>query len=136
MLQSNEVNGVAMTEDWQNSASGLLPNEIAFDYLKASDFKVVWADGGIGGVTPNGLVHLSFYAERHAIPRRQIFSIIPIEGTAMSTLGNEVVEKQLSRRSIVREMACDVMMSPETAENLARWLLEQSAIAKASRVQG
>ncbi len=108
-------------------------NEIAFDYLKAADFRVIWSDGGIGNVTPNGLIHVAFYAERHSIPRRQVFALAPVAGTEFSNVGNELLEKRVSRDSIVREMSCDVMMSAETAENLAHWLLEQAAIAKKSR---
>lgn len=120
------------TNDMVGGGGDIQANEVAIDYLKASDFRVIWADGGVGNVTPNGLVHVAFYAERHAIPRRQVFKLQPVAGTEFGNIGNEVLEKRQSRASIVREMACDVMMSPDTAETLAKWLLEQAAIARQS----
>ena len=52
------------------------PNEVAFDYIKTSDFRIIWADGAIGGPTARGYVHVALYAERPAIPRRQVLSLI------------------------------------------------------------
>jgi hypothetical protein len=53
--------------------------EVAFDYLKAPDFRVVWADGIFGTITPNGLLHIAPFAERLAIPRRQVFAIEQVD---------------------------------------------------------
>ena len=102
---------------------GPATDEVAFDYLKASDFRVVWADGIVGSLTPNGHVHFALYAERPALPRRQVFKIEPQTGA----LGAEVAEKQISRGSVVREMSCDVFMTPQLAEKVAKWLLERVA---------
>ncbi|WP_155905029.1 hypothetical protein [Methylopila sp. M107] len=111
----------ALLDPAQHPAS----NELAFDYVKAPDFRVVWADGAIGSLTPQGMVHFALYAERPAIPRRQVFSIGTQNGHA-GALGPEIQEKRISRRAIVREMACDVFLTAQTAENLAAWLLEQA----------
>jgi hypothetical protein len=114
-----------MTDDtWQDPLKGPGENEVAFDYIKAHDFRVIWADGAVGGITPNGHVHLALYAERQALPRRQVFQVEMKDGHA-GRLGREVLEKQISRGSVVREMACDLFLSPQVAENLAHWLLSQ-----------
>jgi hypothetical protein len=113
-------------ETWQNPTKGPSENEVAFDYIKGPDFRVMWADGAIGAITPNGHIHFALYAERQALPRRQVFSIDEIDG-GKGRLRNEILEKQISRGSIVRELACDVFLSPQTAENLANWLLSQVA---------
>ena len=42
--------------------------EVAIDYIKSPDFRIVWADGVVGSATPNGLIHFALYAERPAIP--------------------------------------------------------------------
>lgn len=115
-------------ESWLDPAKGPSAKEVAFDYIKAPDFRVVWADGAIGSPTPNGLIHFVLYAERPAIPRRQVFAV-EVSGDA-ERLGKESIEKQISRNSIVREMACDVMLTVETAETLADWLLEQVGFLK------
>jgi hypothetical protein len=111
-----------MTDDtWQDPLKGPGEDEVAFDYIKAHDFRVIWADGVVGGLTPHGNVHCALYAEREALPRRQVFKIDADNGR----LGPEVLEKQISRGSVVREMACDLFLSPQAAEDLAHWLLSQ-----------
>ncbi|WLA78989.1 hypothetical protein [Bradyrhizobium elkanii] len=112
-------------ETWRDPLKGPDKNEVAIDYVKAPDFRVMWADGAFGGVTPNGHVHCALYTERYAIPRRQIFKL-----DEAGALGPEVVEKQISRGSVVRELSCDLFLSPQTAENLAHWLLSQVALMK------
>jgi hypothetical protein len=108
-----------MTDDtWQDPLKGPGENEVAFDYIKAHDFRVVWADGVVGGLTPQGHIHCALFAERQALPRRQVFKIETGDGR-MGRLGEEVLEKQISRGSVVREMACDVFLSAQAAENLA-----------------
>ena len=119
-----------MTDDtWKDTAKSPSTDEIAFDYVKSSDFRVVWADGAIGHVTPRGTIHFALFTERPALPRRQVFQV----GSAVDgqvKLGSENMEKRISRESIVREMACDVMLSVDVAESLAHWLLEQVEQAK------
>lgn len=112
-------------ETWLNPQKGPTSDEVAFDYIKGPDFRVIWASGIVGSSTPDGQVHFAIYAERPALPRRQVYKIAP-DGT----LGPEVTEKLISRGSIVREMACDVFMTPELAEKFAHWLLGQAAEAR------
>lgn len=109
-------------------------DEVAFDYIKAPDFRTVWADGLVGSLTPKGLVHFAVYAERPAIPRRQVFEVDKIDEQS-GTLGQEVLAKQVSRGSIIREMSVDVMLTPEAAESFASWLLARVQEYK-DRVQG
>ena len=109
--------------EWSNETKAAADNEVAIDYIKTNDFHVVWADGAIGGITPNGLLHIGLYAERQAIPRRQVYTIEKID-EQHGALGAEVIEKRISRNSIVREMSCDLMMSAESATSLANWILK------------
>lgn len=115
---------------WQKPDKGPAGHEVAFDYIKSQDFRVVWADGAIGGVTPQGLVHFALYSERGAIPRRQVFTI---KDETLGKLGEEVIEKRITRDSIVREMACDVFLTPSAAENLANWILKTLDDAKSGK---
>jgi hypothetical protein len=123
-----------MSDQSSNEPSGpSAADEVAIDYIKTHDFHVIWADGAIGTITPNRLIHFALYAERQAIPRRQVFAIERV-GTNVGRLGPESLEKRISRGSIVREMACDVFMTVEAAENLAKWLLER--VNEANRIKG
>jgi hypothetical protein len=97
------------------------PHELAIDYIKGAEFRVVWVDGLIGGITPTGNIHFAVYAERPAIPRRQVHTL----NTETGQLGEPIPEKTIGRSALVREMACDLMLSPQTALALARWLEQQ-----------
>ncbi len=116
-------------DDWSKERNSPDAGQVAFDYIKTSDFRVVWADGAVGGLTPAGLVHFALYSERPAIPRRQVFDILDGED-GETRLGSEIIEKRLSRDSIVREMPVDVFMSAKAAEQLANWLTLQLEVLK------
>jgi len=112
-------------DSWMDAAKGPATNEVAVDYIKSHDFRVVWVDGVIGGITPNGVIHVAVYAERQAIPRRQVFKIEPT-GENVGVLGAEILEKQISRGSVVREMACNLFLTAQVAENMAQWLMARA----------
>ncbi len=114
-----------MTDYWRDKDHQPDTDEIAFDYLKSDNFAVHWADGAVGGVTPSGYIHFSVYAERMAIPRRIVYKV-----REDGELGEENRAKRIARDAIVRELACDVMMAPEVAEDLAKWLLQAVENAK------
>jgi hypothetical protein len=100
------------------------PNTVAFEYIKSTDFRTVWADGAIGGVTPAGFIHFAVYSERPPIPRRQEFQVTD-EGAVGQKLGPEIPERRISRDAFVREMPIDIMVSAGVAESLAQWLMQQ-----------
>jgi hypothetical protein len=99
---------------------GKPPQKIAFDYIKGQYFRVIHADGAIGGLTPQGNIQFALYSERKAIPRRQVHTIKPD-----LILGDVIPEETVSRDSIVREMDINVVMNPDVAANLAKWLFER-----------
>ena len=94
--------------------------KISFDYLKSQSFRVVHADGAIGGITPSGCIHFSLYSERPAIPQRQTF-LLNEDGS----LGQPITEETIVRAAIVRELDVDVVMNIEVARSLSVWLVQQ-----------
>ncbi len=100
-------------------------SKVKFDYIKSQYFRVIHAEGAIGGVTPAGLIHFALYNERGAIPR-QITHLIEPDGT----LGERVHEETLAREAIVREMDVDIVLSVDVAENLRNWLTDKIKEAK------
>ena len=94
--------------------------KVAFDYIKGQYFRVIHADGAIGGLTAQGNIHFALYSERKAIPRRHV---LPIKSDG--TLGDPIPSETVTRDSVVREMDVNVVMSPETATNLAKWLVDR-----------
>ena len=102
----------------KNGGNGENARRIAFDYIKSQIFRVVRADGAIGGITPSGHIHFALYSERQAIPRREVYEVS--EG---GKLGNRIDAETVSRNSIVRELECDVICNVDTAERIGKWLL-------------
>ena len=95
-----------------------IPKSVRFHYLKSSQFRVILAEGAIGGITPNGMVHMALFNERAAIPREMVHSV-----NADGTLGTETARE--GKEGVVREMEVDVMLSPTSARLLHTWLGEQ-----------
>lgn len=94
--------------------------EVVFDYLKSNQFRVVYATGAIGGLTPDGQIHFALYNERPAIPRQIVHRL-----TDTGALGTEITDRRIGREGVVREMEVDVVVSQQAAEGLVRWLQEQ-----------
>jgi hypothetical protein len=90
---------------------------VVIEYLKSQHFRVVHADGAIGGPTPSGQVHLAVFSERPAIPRRVVAHVT--EGGA---LGDPIAEETVVRDGMVREIDVDVMMSLSAAEEIGKLL--------------
>jgi hypothetical protein len=91
------------------------PTRVTFDFIKSPHFRAVRADGAIGGVTPNGQIHVAFYSERPPIPRRVVHAVGP-----GGKLGEEVGRE--ARDAIVREMDFDLFLSLSVAKSVHQWL--------------
>lgn len=117
---SNRTNG------GQEDFGDVGEDELAYDHLKGPDFRVLWTDGAVASVTPAGWVHLAIYAERYAIPRRVVYEYDADTGK----IGAEKTDLRYSRNSIVRELSCDLMMTPETAAKLGDQLIEWAEKAR------
>jgi hypothetical protein len=93
------------------------PKQVAFHYLKSNLFRVVHADGFVGGITPRGLIHFVTYSERAAIPQ---IVINEVDAQTGGVVGKEI--QQIGREGIVREMEVDTMIDLATARSLRDWL--------------
>ncbi|MGH9774457.1 MAG: hypothetical protein ACRD50_05855 [Candidatus Acidiferrales bacterium] len=96
------------------------PNVVPFHYIKSNFFRVVHVDGAIGGPTPSGLIFVSMYSERGAIPQIMVHEI-----TEMGQVGPEHLDERISKKGIVREIEIGAMMHVETAKVLVKWLQEK-----------
>ncbi len=97
--------------------NGQPAQEIAFDYIKSQFFRVIHSDGVIGGPTPQGFLHFTFYSERPPLPRRVVHHV-----SAGGQLGDPIAEKTVVRDALVREMDVDVIMRLEVVEHFHQWL--------------
>jgi hypothetical protein len=110
-----------LAEDLPKGGNGRPAQEVVLDYIKGEFFRVIHADGIIGGLTPQGLLHLAFYSERPPIPKRTVHPLTPT-----GALGNPIPEKTVVRDcTVVRELDVDVIMTFQVAEQLHIWLGER-----------
>lgn len=98
---------------------------IVFEYIKSELFRVIHADGAIGGITPQGNIHFALFSERAAIPR-----VLMHEANPDGSLGKALPDRSVVRPGLIREMDVDVVMSLATAEPFAAWLEERIAELK------
>jgi hypothetical protein len=101
---------------------------IQFNYIKSNFFRVAHVDGVLGNITPAGLIFISFYNERAAIPQSMVHAI-----TEAGQVGDECKEKRVTKEGIVREIELGAVMSIETATSFMKWLEEKIFIAKKLR---
>jgi len=113
-----------MTESGGRQNSGG-PHRVAFDYIKSQHFRVIHADGAIGSPTPQGNLHIAFFSERPAIPRRIVHEL-----DSRGQIGGALPDEMVSRDSIVREIDCDVHMSLPSAKAFYDWLGTQISEAE------
>ena len=93
---------------------------VVFDYIKSNYFRVIHADGAIGGVTARGYIHMSLFSERASIPKQIKFSV-----DKNGHLGDEISRE--TRGTFIREMEADVFMDEDGAVALHQWLGEKIA---------
>ncbi|QHD65752.1 hypothetical protein GS397_00815 [Sphingobium yanoikuyae] len=103
------------------------PEKVTFSYIKSNQFRVMHVDGALGGITPQGHLHVALYSERPSIPKVMVHSV---EGNVLGP--PEAVE---GRGGIVREIDADLIMTMQVVEELRDWLnlkLEEFAQLKAN----
>lgn len=90
-------------------------SEIRFDYIKSNHYRVVYADGFHGGLTPNGKIHMAIFNERRPIARSETYRLTERDG-----LGE--MEFRIERDAVIREVETSVLMDLDKAMALFRWL--------------
>jgi len=118
-----------MTENEKPAGGGEeLPRQVVFDYIKSNYFRVIHADGAIGGVTPGLGIHIAFFNERAPIPQQTVFQI-----NEDNTLGEEIRGERVARKGIVREVEVDVMLDVDAAVKIVGWLQKRIEDVKKAR---
>ncbi len=95
----------------------VLPDSIDIHYIKGNFFRIIQVDGGYGGITPRGLIHLDLFNERAPIPVVQKFRI-DNEGN----LSDEVIEDRISKQGLIREVEVGIVFNISTAKSIKKWL--------------
>ena len=92
---------------------------VRFHYLKSNAYRVIHVDGILGGPTPTGLLHFSFYTERLPIPTLVEHATTDVGGGRVK-LGDEI--RREGKEGIVRDVEVGVIMTVDMAIKLRAWL--------------
>jgi hypothetical protein len=90
---------------------------LVFGYDKDPGYRLVYANGAQGGVTPKGEYTFDLFFEHAQPPAKVVHSITP------DGLGPEV-ERVPQGAQVMRELVVGVIMTPASAKSLAHWILE------------
>src|SRR5262245_47388608 len=106
-----------MVKDMSSSSDGDKTRTIQVHYRNSPTLVTVIADGGIGGVSPRGMITVALYHERGPIPR-----ITEINVTSDGSVSSERTIE--ARTGLIRQIDCELMMTPEAAIGLGKWLTQ------------
>jgi len=107
------------------------PNEVTFVYEDAEEPRTIAATGAHGGPTPDGAsVVANLYVERASIPHHVSHQI---DETGQVNLSER--SEQVSRGEVTREVQASLVMTPEHAYQLGRWLQKNAEQAMQRRQQ-
>lgn len=107
-----------MSDSEQTSeAATPIPTQIEFHFIKANHFRVIHADGAWFGSNAHGDIHLTFYNERGAIPKKVV-----LKTNDDGTLASEDLSLRETKNGVVRELEADVVMSLNAANHFHRVL--------------
>ena len=98
-------------------------NVVSIEFERSSNYKIIPADGAWGGPTPRGHILVDFFVDVPATPLSVTHSL-----GDDGQLGPEVDRSpapQGNRPRVSREFEIGVLLSPDDAEGVARWLLDQ-----------
>jgi len=87
--------------------------KITYHYQKTTSYRSIYVDGAHGGLTNKGHLQMSFYLERHPIPKTQDFSI---------SKGVTTLIKQDSKKGVIRELECSLLMDYNTMRSVHEWM--------------
>ncbi|MFO8098097.1 MAG: hypothetical protein R6T83_00575 [Salinibacter sp.] len=105
------------------------PNEVTFVYESTGDAPTIAATGAHGGPTPDGAsVVANLYVERASIPHH-VSHQINEEGQVNLSERSE----QVTRGELTRDVQASLVMTPEHAMQLGRWLQRNAKKAMQKR---
>lgn len=89
--------------------------ELLFHYIKTDNYRTYYSDGFFGGITPKGKIYMEPFIERGSTPQ-QVKHIISESGNIDA---GAILE---SKKDVIREIECGIIMDIETAKSLVSWL--------------
>lgn len=91
--------------------------KLMIHYQKNPLYRNVYADGAIGGVTPQGKLNLNFYATRNTIPKSVEYDI-----SKDGAISDEKARIVNGKSGLVREIEFSIYLDKNTAKDLYSFL--------------
>lgn len=104
-----------MSESSKETPGASGPKEVEIHYKKSANYKTIYADGVIGGVSPKGNIFFDFYFERAPTPEKLVYRL-----TEEGRLGPLLDREQ--RQGLERQIECGILLDVQTAVEFYRWL--------------
>ena len=98
--------------------------KVKFHYLKSNLFRIIHADGALGGLTPTLELFFTLYSQRAPIPRVTVQPVLP-----SGQLGDEIMSERETKEGIIREPEVGVIMNIATAKVFHKWLTGKLELA-------
>jgi hypothetical protein len=94
--------------------------KVTFNMQKLPSYRTYFVDGMFGGLTPKGKIYAELFIERYPTPTELTHQI-----NDDFSLGEELQEERKSKKGVIREIECGIMMDVETAKAFKDWLDEK-----------
>ena len=91
---------------------------VTYRYERHPDYRIVYANGAVGGTTPRGEIMYDLFIEFVGVPEETTHSVTP-EG-----LGPEIGRKP-ETPPFTRQSQIGVVMTPGQAKSFGYWLINQ-----------
>lgn len=101
------------------------PQQVTVFYEKDKDYRLLVATGAFGGPAPTGDIIIDFFVERQVHPEKIILELDPS--------GPKEIKREGVR--IVREIQVGILLRPDRAHSIGKWLIEKANQAGFSEME-
>ena len=105
-------------------------NAVRIEFERSPHYRLIPADGAWGGPTPRGHILINFFVDVPVSPLSVTHGL-----TEDGQLGPEIVRTPGGTENnprVSREFEVGILLSPDDAESVARWLLDQVEMVRGS----
>lgn len=101
------------------------PRQITLYYEKNEYYRLLPATGAFGGPTPTGDIIIDFFVERQTHPDKIVLELDPSGPKEIKREGGKVT----------REVQVGILLRPDRAHSIGKWLIEKANQAGFSEIK-
>ena len=95
------------------------PQKVRFNYKKADDYRIIFANGAYGGFTPRKELMFHFFHEYKETPETEVMAIG--EDGSPVPIRKDIPEEI----EMTRELKVGIVLTIEEAFSIGRWMLDK-----------